>query len=66
MQTQTYQTQGLRVPQLPNTVLFQCRNWEILGVYYTKHGTPYEVQLRSLDQRRELRIIAYALVATRC
>lgn len=41
----------------PNTLRYQHRNWEVLGFYYDQRDQPIEVQLRSLDERRELRII---------
>ena len=50
-------TQGRVVPDYPNTIRYQHRNWEVLGFYYDRAFNPIEVQLRSLDERRELRII---------
>ena len=44
--------------EYPNTIKYQRRNWEVLGIYYDKAYHPKEVQLRSLDWRRELRIIS--------
>lgn len=54
--------------EYPNTITYQRRNWEVLGIYYDKAYHPKEVQLRSLDHRRELRIIsidAFELSTTR-
>lgn len=53
----TTTTQGHNVPDYPNTIKYQRRNWEVLGLYYDRAFNPIEVQLRSLDQSRELRII---------
>lgn len=44
--------------EYPNTIKYQRRNWEVLGIYYDAAYHPKEVQLRSLDHRRELRIIS--------
>lgn len=44
--------------EYPNTIKYQRRNWEVLGIYYDAAYHPKEVQLRSLDWRRELRIIS--------
>ena len=54
----TTTTQGHSVPEYPNTITYQRRNWEVLGFYYDAAYQPIEVQLRSLDWRRELRIIS--------
>jgi hypothetical protein len=59
----TTTTQGHAVPEYPNTIKYQRRNWEVLGFYYDAAYQPIEVQLRSLDHRRELRIISHKLVA---
>ena len=51
------QTQRHDVPEYPNTITYQRRKWEVLGIYYNRNYHPQQVQLRSLDWRRELRII---------
>jgi hypothetical protein len=61
----TTTTQGNIVPEYPNTITYQRRNWEVLGFYYDAAYQPIEVQLRSLDHRRELRIISHKQVMER-
>ena len=58
-------TQVNIVPEYPNTITYQRRNWEVLGFYYDAAYQPIEVQLRSLDHRRELRIISHKQVMER-
>lgn len=58
-------TQRNIVPEYPNTITYQRRNWEVLGFYYDRDYQPIEVQLRSLDHRRELRIISHKQVMER-
>jgi len=58
-------TQRHAVPEYPNTIKYQRRNWEVLGIYYDAAYAPKEVQLRSLDDRRELKIISHKLVVER-
>ena len=53
----TTATQGHNVPDYPNTIKYQRRNWEVLGIYYDRAFNPIEAQLHSLDASRELRII---------
>ena len=50
-------TQGNTVPEYPNTIRYSGKTWEVLGFYYDTAYHPKEVQLRSLDERRQLRII---------
>ena len=61
----TTTTQGNIVPEYHNTITYQRRNWEVLGFYYDRDYQPIEVQLRSLDHRRELRIISHKDVMER-
>ena len=60
------QTQRHDVPEYPNTITYQRRKWEVLGFYYDAAYAPKEVQLRSLDHRRELRIITLNDFSTTC
>ena len=55
-------TQGRSIPEYPNTIKYQRRNWEVLGYWWNDAGEAVGYQLRSLDERRELRAIKLSVV----
>jgi len=50
-------TQGHCVPEYPNTLRHDNRIWEVLGYWWNDSDEIVGYQLRSLDERRELRAI---------